>query len=170
MPKIEQRVVGASRPKVGAQRIGGARESEPAAPVEEPAEKKRGKAWIFVSIALVVALAAAAYFFIFSGDDADAGPQEPVAGVVQQVESMSLNLVDGHYLRLGLGLQLVEGIEGVDESQARDAAITLFSGRTIKDVSSPDGRAELKVKLTQQLTDLYDGDVMGVYLTDFVTQ
>lgn len=169
MTKVEQRVVGAARPKVGAQRIGGARQAEEVAPVVEEAPKKSRKK-LMVIILLVVALAAGAYFFVFAGDKADAGPQEPVPGVVQPVESMSLNLVDGHYLRLGLGLQLVEGVEAVDASPARDAAISLFSGRSVKELSTAEGRAKLKVTLTKQLTELYEGEVIGVYLTDFVTQ
>lgn len=169
MARIEQRVVGADRPKIGGQRIGAAARDD-AAPAETEAQPaKRGKKWLLLLVALLV-VAGAAYYFLVVANSADAGPTEPVPGVVQPVEAMSLNLVDGHYLRLGLGLQLVDGAAAIDDARARDAAIALFSGRTVKEVSSPEGRAELKAALAEQLEKIYDGDVMEVYLTDFVTQ
>lgn len=169
MARIEQRVVGAGGPRVGAQRVGGAREAAQAPEPEEQPTSSGKKKWLLLVVALLV-VAGAAYYFLVMAKSADAGPVDPEPGVVQPVEAMSLNLVDGHYLRLGLGLQLVAGVDGVDDAQARDAAIALFSGRKVGDVSSSEERAKLKDQLAAELAELYDGDVMGVFLTDFVTQ
>ena len=86
---------------------------------------------------------------------------------------MSINLADGHYLRLGLGLQLTleAGAHGpVDAAPARDAAIALFSGRTVAEIADPTTREALKAELTETLKTAYHGEVMAVYLTDYVTQ
>ena len=172
MTKIEQRVVGGARPKISpGGRVGGGRDAnEGAAEPQAAPGKKKSKKFMIAAVVLLV-VAGAAYFLLSPAKDAGAGgPVTPVAGPVQPVEAMSLNLVDGHYLRLGLGLQLVEGVETVDDARARDAAITLFSGRSVKDVATAEGRAKLKVDLSKSLVEIYEGDVMGVYLTEFVTQ
>ena len=171
MTKIEQRVVGGGRAKISpGGRVGAGRETGEAASQEEAPAKKKSKSLVMGALVLLI-VAAGAYIFLTSGKDAAAGPPvPPETGTVQSVEAMSLNLVDGHYLRLGLGLQLVKGVETVDDARARDAAITLFSGRSVKDVATAEGRAKLKVELSKSLVELYEGDVLGVYLTEFVTQ
>ena len=61
------------------------------------------------------------------------------------VEPVSLNLADGHYLRLGMALQLTagRGDEAPDTARALDLAIALFSGRTVAEVSDPATRDAL---------------------------
>jgi flagellar FliL protein len=49
-------------------------------------------------------------------------------------------------------------------------AITIFSGHTIAQVSDPATRDSLKAALKTALAKAYDGEVMDVYLTDYVTQ
>lgn len=169
---IEQRVI--SGPKIGA-KIGG---GSSAAPTPPPAEetKKRGpsKKVLILVIGVVVLLgaAAAAYFLVFA-KDGGAEPVEPAPepGAVLTVDPISLNLADGHYLRLGLALQLTaESEEAPDPSKALDAAIALFSGRSIAEVSDPAVREQLTDELAHHLEELYEGEVMDVYLTNYVTQ
>ena len=50
----------------------------------------------------------------------------------------------GHYLRLGLALQLTTEAHEVDGSKALDATIDLFSGRTTASLSRPERRDELR--------------------------
>ncbi|WP_448059130.1 flagellar basal body-associated FliL family protein [Cellulomonas hominis] len=169
---IEQRVI--SSQKIGAKNpgtIGAAPAKEaPAAEATEP--KKSRRRLVLVLVAALVVVAAAAYYFLGRGA-ADPGvepPPEP--GVVLPVDAISLNLADGHYLRIGLGLQLTAdvGEEKPDTSKAVDLAIALFSGRTVAEVSDPATREQLKAQLLTELTDAYEGEVMDVYLTDYVTQ
>ena len=166
---IEQRVMNAPRQPIGAR--SGAAPTEPAAAGtgDEPAARKSKKLLIIV-VVLVVVIAAAAYFLVFAPKDATTAEPAPEPGVVLAVEPMSINLAQGHYLRLGLGLQLTTEALEVDSAKARDAAIALFSGRTVDEVSDPATRATLKYELAAELAELYDGEVMGVYLTDYVTQ
>jgi len=170
---IEQRVI--------SQKIG----SRPAAPVPaapeprpEPKPKRGGRRRLLVVIvvaAVLVAAGAAAYLLLGRGAPdgaASAPPPEPtlVAGEVLTVEPVSVNLASGHYLRLGLALQLTAGAEVPDPAQALDLAIALYSGRPIAEVTDPVTRESLKDQLLAQLVEAYEGQVMDLYLTDYVTQ
>lgn len=177
---IEQRVVASSKRPVGGIREG----RGPAAPGNETtAEKKKKKrkkpsklVLIIVGVVVLLAVGGAAYFFLLKpsgGATSEPAPTPtPVAGKVLTVDAVSVNLAGGHYLRLGLGLQLTAdvGEEAPDPARALDLAIALFSGRTVAEVSDPTIRVQLKSELATQLSEAYDGEVMDVYLTDYVTQ
>jgi len=117
---------------------------------------------------------AAAYWFLLgpgAGDGTAEAEPTPDPGTVLVIEPISLNLADGHYLRLGLGLQLTKDVaEEPDTARALDQAVALFSGRTMAEVNSAEGREALKVELLAQLTEVYEGEVIDVYFTDYVTQ
>jgi flagellar protein FliL len=169
---VEQRVV--SRQKIG----GGGGASAPApAPAAEPVAEKKSRRGLMIVVAAVVVLligGAAAYFLLLKGDGAAAEPAPeptPELGAVVKVDPISINLADGRYLRLGLGLQLTaDAGEEIDASRALDLAIALYSGRPIAEVSDPATRDQLKAQLAEQLTEAYEGGVVDVYLTNYVTQ
>lgn len=180
----ETRVI-ASKPKIGAR-------PAPAAAVAEaedgPATKSRKGLVIGLVLALVLAGGGAGYWFVLgpgaaagegSEDPAGAdgaaepgpvGPPDGKPGKVLSAPAVSINLAGGHYLRLGLGLQLSEAAYKPDPAAAVDAAITLFSGRSITEVNDAESRDALKTELRERLWELYDGDVLDVYYTDYVTQ
>lgn len=138
--------------------------------VPEAEEKKGGKKSrkkLVIVLVAVLAVAGAGYWFLLKPSD---GPSEPVAGEVVALEAIQVNLQSGHYLKLGLALQLVEGAHEVDGSQALDATIDLFSGRPIEELTQAKERNHLKEELEKELEHRYHGEVMGVYFTDFVTQ
>ncbi|CAM5789339.1 flagellar basal body-associated FliL family protein [Cellulomonas persica] len=172
---VEQRVVG-SGVKIGAGKIGGAKIGKPAPePAPEPAKAKGGKGLVVALVVVVLLVAAAAtWWFVLRPQDGAAAPVEekaPEKGEVVAVEPVSLNLAGGHYLRLGFSLQLTaDAHEAPDPAVAIDHAIALFSGRTVAEVSDPDTREELRDELAQRLSEVYEGEVMGVYLTNYVTQ
>ena len=169
----EQRVV-ASKPKIGA------RPTSPSAvpdPVDQGKATKGGKTKLLI-IALVVLLAGgAAYWFLLRpappADGAVAVAEEPAPepGAVVVVEPISLNLADGHYLRIGIGLQLTADVaEEPDTARALDLVVALFSQRPVAEVTTTEGRDALKAELLRQLEEAYEGEVMDVYFTDYVTQ
>ncbi|MCL2091198.1 MAG: flagellar basal body-associated FliL family protein [Micrococcales bacterium] len=177
---IEQRVVAPK--KIGGGKIGakkGLSEPEPTK-AEKPKKAKGGKKKLVVLVAavLVVAVAAAAAYFLVlapGGDDHADAPPRPVA--VVQFEARSLNLADGHYLRLGIALELAktEGGHGgggdLDAAPALDAAIAVFSGRTVAEVTDPETREQLRAELLTKVQEYYGADVvMGVKFSDYVTQ
>ena len=141
----------------------------PQTDTDEKQPKKSRRKLIIAIVAIVALLGGGAYYFMLKPSS---GPSAPKPGAVLALDSIQINLAGGHYLRLGLALQetATVGEEGVDGSKALDAAIALFSGQSMTDLNQGKPRDTLKAKLSHELTGLYDGDVMGVYFTEFVTQ
>jgi len=132
---------------------------------EQP--KKRSKKKLLIAILVPVLLLGAGYWFFLKPSGP---PPPPVAGEVVPLDAIQVNLASGHYLRVGLALQLVEGAHEIDGSQALDATIDLFSGRSMEEVLTAKERKSLKTELQEELEHAYHGDVMEVYFTEFVTQ
>ena len=137
-------------------------------PVETEVEevKAGGKKKKLIVLLLVLVLAAAAWFLFLR----PSGPSAPQPGEVAALDPIQVNLADGHYLRLGLALQLTQGTAKVDGSKALDASIDLFTGKPADRLAQPAYREQLKKQLEAKLEKSYEGEVMGVYFTDFVTQ
>ena len=121
---------------------------------------------IAIVVVVVLLVAGAAWWFVLRPKPEKA----PEPGEIVTLDSTQINLTGGHYLRLGLALQLTTEAHEIDGSKALDAAINLFSGRTVASISQPVRRDELKAKLVHQLDESYHGEVMDVYFTEFVTQ
>lgn len=130
----------------------------------EPTGSKKKKLIVIVLV-LVIAAAAAWWFLLRSS-----GPAEPEPGEVMKMEPIQINLAGGHYLRVGIALQLSADAHEADGSKALDATIELFSGADQGDLVKVGQRAELKDKLEEKLHEEYHGDVLEVYFTEFVTQ
>lgn len=173
----EQRVV-SDKKKIGAK--GGSSDGGEDGEVQAKGGKKK---MLILGTVVALAVAGAGYFFVLAPKNAaaaaeasgeEAVEEEPVElGAVMVVESVSINLAGGHYLRLGLGLQLSAdaGAHGEpDTARALDLAIELFSQQSLEAVNDPAQRAALKAELLHQLEETYHGEVIDVYFTDFVTQ
>jgi flagellar FliL protein len=142
----------------------------PQAPVNEEeveaAKPPRNRNKLLVILVAVLALGGGAYWFALK--PTPAGPPQP--GVVVKLDPIQVNLAAGHYLRVGIALQLVEGVKEADGSKALDATIDEFSGLAMDDVNDPAKRATYKKALEKELAHRYHDEVMGVYFTEFVTQ
>lgn len=132
----------------------------------EPAPDSGKVKKIGIIVLAIAVIAAGAWYFMLKPK----GEVEVKPGEVVQLEAIQVNLASGHYLRLGLALQLTETAHEVDGSKALDAAIGVFSGRAVGDVNKPEMREELRTELNKELEHRYHGDVMEVYFTEFVTQ
>lgn len=180
---IEQRVI--AQPKIGGgAKIGGSiprTEPEPEVKGKGKGKKKgklgKKKLLLIVGPVLLLAIAAAVYFLVLAPKSGSAKPvvtPAPSPGLVVTVDAISLNLAEGHYLRLGIALQMTSKVATAKEAPATakaiDAAITLFSGHTVAEVSDPATREKLRAELEATLDKEYDGEVMGVYFTNYVTQ
>ncbi len=133
---------------------------------------------------LLVVVGAAVYFLMLkpSATEAAAGTtvaaaEEPkpepsfVEGAVIPLEPISINLANGHFLKLGLSLQATaDAGEEVTGAKALDAAIELFSQKTMDELATREGREKAKAKLAKRLMDLYEDKVYEVYFTEFVMQ
>jgi flagellar protein FliL len=133
---------------------------------EAEEEKKGGKKKLIIIAVLVLVLAGAAYWFFLTPKGPEPAP-EP--GEIVPMDATQINLAGGHYLRLGIALQLTTTAHEADGSKALDAAIEIFSGKSLEQLEGH-RREALKEKLNKELEHLYHGDVMDVYFTEFVTQ
>lgn len=109
-------------------------------------------------------------------------------GTVTALDPISVNLADGHYLKIGVALQGVAAAEGgghgsggdaLDGSKAFDLIISQFSNLSMTDLENAEQRDHLKNELQTKIVEAYtthdaEGvetpEVMGIYLTSFVMQ
>ena len=101
-------------------------------------------------------------------------------GPIVTLDPITLNLRDGRYLKVGLGLQLSgdhAGETGAKSSdptkgyaRALDLTIEVLGGRPFAEMASPEKRAAAKEELTRRLKEAYKDEVEGVYFTSFVMQ
>ena len=152
-----------------------AKDKDKAASGEDAPKKSKKKLIIMLAVVLVALIGGGAGgYFMFKPAEAEAEP-EPVAGVVVPLDALTINLADGHYLKLKLSLQATaDAVEAPDGSKALDIAIDLFSNRPMAELFSNEERVrakeELKVKVVKAYTEEDVKMVMDVYFTTFVIQ
>jgi flagellar FliL protein len=160
------------------------------APAPAPPDEGKGKRGVLLpAIVVGVALLGAAFLLRPSGGGdtppATAAPTETtVAGeaaavhgdphAVVALDPITLNLSDGRFLKLGVALQLAEEAEVADPvaygARALDATIALMGQYTYRELSAPGARDEAKDELSKAVAEAYEGEVLGVYFTEFVMQ
>jgi flagellar protein FliL len=154
------------------------KDQKPEAATDEDAPKGKKKLFLIIGAA-VLALAGAAYFFLFSGGEAEAAA--PEHGGYVALEPVAVNLAGGGYLKIGITLDITTaaaaggghgGGATVDGAKAYDAIISTFSQANPADVVG--AREALKEALEQKIIAAYTDHevpmVMGIYLTEYVTQ
>ncbi len=142
---------------------------------EDGEGKKGGKLkLIIIAVVALLGIGAGLYFFVFSGSGEEAEPA-PVAGITVPLDSVTVNLAGGGYLKIGVELQLTEeaGEEAPSGAKATDIIIDMFSEAQPTDVTG--NREAMKAELLQRIEDAYNteeaGDlVMDIYYTEYVTQ
>lgn len=145
-----------------------------AAPEAAAEPAKKGKSKLLMILVLVLVVAGAAYWFVLKPKDAGAAavPPPPEKGEVVALDPIYINLAQGHFLKLGIALQATKSadVKHMDGSEALDAAIDVFSGLEIEQLSETDVRAEHKAELVDRVVESYEDHVMDVYFTEFVMQ
>src|SRR3954453_23447045 len=124
------------------------------------APKKSKKMLMIIVIALVVlAGGGAGAFFMLKGDSAEAAEEKPVKGAVVAMDNaLTINLKDGHYLKLGFTLQATEeaGETEIDNAEAIDLAIDEYTGMDVAELSTEKGRQSAKAELLKKIEDTYN--------------
>jgi flagellar FliL protein len=140
------------------------------------APKKSSKKMMIIAIAAVVVLGGGggAFFMLKGGSKAEAAPKK---GTVVAIDNpITINLTDGHYLKLGFSLQQTDtmGADSVDTSEALNLAIDEYTGLSVAQITTEKQRDALKDDLLAKIVKAYTVDkkeeVMGIYFTSFVTQ
>jgi flagellar FliL protein len=133
----------------------------------------KGKRLLVVLAAVMLAAGLGAGGFWWFAVRTPPPPPPPEPGEVVALDPISLNLADGRYLKVGIALQWVySGEKGKthDGSKALDLAIDTFSGRSVEELSDPARRDALKEDLLVLVEEAYEGEVLDLYLTEFVMQ
>jgi len=149
--------------------------SDKDAPVEAP--KKKSKKMLIIIVAAVVLLGggAGAFFMMKGGSKAEAAPKKGTV-VVTIDDPLTINLTDGHYLKVAFALQQTTdaGTEEVNTSEAINMAIDEYTGKTVAELATEKGRETIKEELLAKIIKAYTEDgkkmVMDIYYTQFVTQ
>jgi flagellar FliL protein len=96
-------------------------------------------------------------------------PSEVVA-----LDAVTLNLADGRFLKLGIALQLAPEAEVADPAsfgaRALDVAIELMGTYTYDELSERGALTKAKEKVSEAVSEAYEGEVLRVYFTEFVMQ
>ncbi len=141
---------------------------------EKEAGKGGGKMKLILMVLPTLLLVGALAYFLFLKPAPEAAPAEeppPEPGIVVVLEPVTINLASGHYLKLGMTLQATAAVaEAVDGSKALDAAIDLYSGMPIDEISSSDGREKSKDELIEKVKEAYEDEIYDIYYTTFVYQ
>lgn len=142
-------------------------------PAEAPKKSKKMLMIIVIAVVVLAGGGAGAFFMLKGGSSAAAAPKK---GVVTPIENaLTINLADGHYLKLSFSLQqTTDAAEAVDTSEALELAIDEYTGKTVAELSAEKSRETLKEEFLAKVVKAYTVDkkqeVMGVYYTSFVTQ
>ena len=144
-------------------------------------KEKGGKSNLVPAVVLAVGMCIAGYFLGPAAATAKAEAMAPtttekaVAGEIAKIEPININLADGHFLRVGMAIQLVEGVlveefDKGENAKANDLMIAEFGGKSMEELGTTKGREEMKKHLQEKLKETYEGDVIDVFFTDFVMQ
>jgi flagellar FliL protein len=145
-------------------------------PAEAP-KKKSKKLLIIIAVAVVVLGGGGAGAFLMLRSDKAQAKAAPTKGIVTPIdEALTINLADGHYLKLNFALQETAdaGATAVDTSEAVNLAIDEYTGKTVAELSTDKGRETVKAELLTKIEKAYEADgtqmIMGIYYKSFVTQ
>lgn len=159
---------------------------------DEPAKKRRGLKKLLIPV-VALALGVVVGPKLLGGGAASGEPatesttSTTTPGPVVTLEPITLNLADGHLLKVGLALQISAAwldehgqMTGTEEpaltdptrgyARALDAAIGAFSSRTMSELMEASGREGVRSELAARLGELYGGEIETVYLYEFVMQ
>lgn len=150
------------------------------------AEPAKGKSNMVPAIVVAVGLVIGGFLMGRGGGDqtsaaSAAAEHEPTTttiavGAIVKLDSVTLNLADGRFLKVGMALQLSKSAqadtfqaEGLS-AKALDIAIKSLGRRTYSELQVPKTREEAKEQLSEAVARAYKDEVLDVYFTEFVMQ
>lgn len=135
-------------------------------------EKKGLSKVVLIAIVVVVmaALGGGAYFMFLKKPGP---PPAPQAGEMVQLDAQTLTLANGHFLKVQVAVQLVEGKAAAATFETVKAAqdiIDTFSNRQVDELTTNAARKDLTDQLLKTVQKDYPDEVFAVFLTQFVIQ
>ena len=152
--------------------------------VDAPRGSRRRTVLLVVLAVVVLAAGAVVAMKLLAGPAAKEPDPATVPGAIEKIDSMTVNLADGRYLKVGVAVQLSKkaspsalvadgsGAAAVtfDPAKAQDATIAVFGTRTYQQLLAGGGRQKAQQALKAELEKRYDHGVLGVYFTEFLMQ
>jgi flagellar FliL protein len=171
---------------------------------EATTEEKKGKskkAILIPVIVLVLGLGGGAFMFLGGGKSGEASGEPTTTttlrGPIIRLDPITLNLTDGHVLKVGIALealahphdeQMLAAVHALSgggghgaaaepntasplgglEAKALDLAIKELGNKSFEELSAPDGRAHAQEELQAHVSEAYHGDIVKIYFTTFV--
>ena len=132
---------------------------------------KGGRKLVVMAVVVLVVLAAV-YLILLKPKSAAAGAEPPPEpGIVVQLDPVTMNLADGHFLKVSMALQATAAVsEELNGAKALDIAIHLMSNRDPAEFTSGKARDKIKAELLKEVEEAYEGEVMDIYFTELVMQ
>lgn len=133
------------------------------------APEKKGKGKIIIIAVVALALVAGGWFMFLKPKGE--GEKKPEPGAVMVIEPTTVNLSGGNYLKIGVTLQMSADAGGHGDpnpAPALDLIIAEYSQASLADVTGK--REEMKKHLEKEILHAYHGDVLSVWLTEYVAQ
>jgi flagellar FliL protein len=162
---------------------------------EESGEEKKGGGKMMPAAMISIALVAAGYFVGGRGGGGTATTTvtsvvtveeaEPEVETIIDLEPMNVNLADGHYLRIAISIGMAAeehageaaAGHGTAETEtteptapAADLVLSTFSGKSMADLQTLEGRIHAREALQEGLKEFYGEGVLTVFFTEFVMQ
>lgn len=149
---------------------GAAAGSAQAADSAAPAKPSRFKSRKFlISLAAVVLLiGGGAYMFL-----KPTPPYVPSGGDIVALDPTTVNLTDGHYLKVTYAIELLKDKASATDfhtSEAAELVIDQFANRSMGALSSNAARNKLSADLFAKLKKAYPDEIFKIHLTQFVMQ
>ncbi|GGK18046.1 hypothetical protein GCM10010124_08310 [Pilimelia terevasa] len=140
-------------------------------PAAEAPKKSKKKLMIMIIAAVLLLGGGGGAYFVFFAHSAEAEAEPPPEpGPVVSMDPVTVNLADGHYLRVSLALQTTLDAEEVDGAKALDLAIALYGEKKYAELATAAGRAKAKKELVAEVKEAYENQVYDIYFKEFVTQ
>lgn len=134
---------------------------------------KKGLSPIVLIAIVVVVMAAIGGVGYFMFIKKPGPPPAPAPGAMVQMDAQTLTLAEGHFLKVQVAIQLVEGKAAPETFvtvQAAQLVIDTFSNLHVDELTSNAARKDLSAQLLTGLKKAYPEEVYGVFLTQFVIQ
>jgi flagellar FliL protein len=159
-------------------------EAAPGAPEGEKAEKAdkpKGKGNLVPAVVLAVGLLGGGYFMSQGGGKAASAAEAPTTstialGEVVKLDPVTLNLADGHFLKVTMALQLGKGGVAAEltksgrAARAANIALTVLQHKTLAELTPPAARQEAQDEISTKVHEAFGEEVVSVYWLEFVMQ
>lgn len=102
-------------------------------------------------------------------------PESEKVKALVDLDPINVNLADGHYLRVAVSLGLdhvVKAKKGYEfkSAPASDVVLKTFTGKTMDELSTPEGRDHAREEIAEALEPFYGHEIVSLYFTEFVMQ